>query len=48
MSNPCGWDKSAGRFQPRRSGMQDMLYVAITVAFFAVSIAYVYFCDHVK
>jgi len=32
----------------RRSSMQDLLYLAITVAFFAVSIAYVYFCDHVK
>jgi len=28
--------------------MQDIVYLAITVAFFAVSIAYVHFCDRVK
>ncbi len=28
--------------------MQDLIYIAITVAFFAASIAYVYFCEHVK
>jgi len=28
--------------------MQDLLWVAVTIAFFAVSIAYVRFCDRVK
>jgi len=28
--------------------MQDLIFVAITIAFFAVSIAYVRFCDRVK
>jgi len=28
--------------------MQDLIFVAITIAFFAVSLAYVRFCDRVK
>jgi cbb3-type cytochrome oxidase subunit 3 len=28
--------------------MQDLVYVFVTVAFFTVSIAYVYFCERVK
>ena len=28
--------------------MQDTLYVVITIAFFALSLGYVYFCDRVK
>jgi len=28
--------------------MQDLIFVAITIAFFLVSIAYVHFCDHIK
>ena len=28
--------------------MQDLIYIAITIAFFAVSIGYVHFCDRVK
>jgi len=28
--------------------MQDLVYVAITIAFFAISIAYVKFCDQIK
>jgi hypothetical protein len=32
----------------RRYRMQDLVYVFITVAFFAVSIAYVHFCERVK
>ncbi len=35
-------------FELRRIGMQAMIFVAITVAFFALSIAYVRFCDRVK
>jgi hypothetical protein len=30
------------------SRMQDLLYIAITVVFFALSIAYVEFCDRLK
>jgi len=28
--------------------MQDVLWVAVTIAFFAASIAYVRFCDRMK
>jgi hypothetical protein len=28
--------------------MQDLLWIAVTIAFFAVSIGYVHFCDRVK
>jgi len=28
--------------------MQDLIYIAITIAFFASSLAYVEFCDRVK
>ncbi len=32
----------------RRSVMQDVIFVAISVAFFVASIAYVHFCERVK
>jgi hypothetical protein len=32
----------------RRLGMQDLIFVAITIAFFALSLGYVHFCDRVK
>jgi len=28
--------------------MQDVLWIAVTIAFFAISIAYVHFCERVK
>jgi hypothetical protein len=28
--------------------MEDILWIAVTIAFFALSIAYVRFCDRVK
>jgi hypothetical protein len=28
--------------------MEDVIWIAVTVAFFSLSIAYVYFCDRVK
>jgi len=28
--------------------MQDFIFVAITIAFFALSLGYVHFCDRVK
>ena len=28
--------------------MQDLLWIAVTIAFFAVGIAYVHFCERVK
>jgi hypothetical protein len=28
--------------------MQDLIYVLVTIAFFAISIAYVHFCERVK
>jgi len=27
--------------------VQDLIYVAITIAFFALSLAYVHFCDRI-
>lgn len=32
----------------RRSSMQDAIWIAVTVAFFVLSVAYVHFCDRVK
>ena len=32
----------------KESNMQDLIYVAITIAFFALSLGYVEFCDRVK
>jgi hypothetical protein len=37
--------KDGGRFEARLAGMSDLVYVAITVAFFAASALYVRFCD---
>jgi hypothetical protein len=38
-----------GQHLIRRSKMmQDVLWIAVTVAFFALSIAYVHFCERVK
>ena len=28
--------------------MQDLVFVAITIAFFALSLGYVHFCDRIK
>jgi hypothetical protein len=28
--------------------MQDLFWIAVTIAFFVVSIGYVYFCDRVR
>jgi len=28
--------------------MQDVIWIAVTIAFFVVSIAYVHFCERVK
>jgi len=28
--------------------MEDIIWIAVTIAFFALSIGYVYFCDRVK
>ena len=28
--------------------MQDILWIAVTIAFFAIAIAYVHFCERVK
>ena len=33
---------------PLEIAMQDAIWVAVTIAFFALSIAYVHFCDRVK
>jgi hypothetical protein len=36
------------RNRPRRLPMQDVLWIAVTIAFFAASVAYVRFCDRMK
>ena len=36
------------RVECPESKMQDIIFVAVTVAFFALSLAYVHFCDRVK
>jgi len=28
--------------------MQDLMWIAVTIVFFVLSIAYVYFCERVK
>jgi cbb3-type cytochrome oxidase subunit 3 len=35
-------------FRGGNEPMQDILWVAVTIAFFMLSIAYVHFCDRVK
>jgi len=35
-------------FRGGNEHMQDILWVAVTIAFFMLSIAYVHFCDRVK
>ena len=37
-----------GKFVFLETSMQDVLWVAVTVAFFVLSIAYVHFCERVK
>jgi hypothetical protein len=32
----------------QETSMQDILWIAVTVAFFAIAIAYVHFCERVK
>jgi len=31
-----------------RNTMQDLMWIAVTIVFFVLSIAYVYFCERVK
>lgn len=38
-----GREKDRGEFV-----MEDVLWIAVTIAFFALSIGYVHFCDRVK
>jgi hypothetical protein len=33
---------------PGRAMMQDVIYVVITIAFFALSIGYVHFCERIR
>ena len=37
-----------GNSELEKSAMQDLIFVATTIGFFAISIAYVHFCDRVK
>jgi len=37
-----------GNSQFRELNMQDVIFVVITIAFFALSLGYVHFCDRVK
>jgi hypothetical protein len=43
-----GRNREAQEVSSGDAGMQDLIYVAITLAFFVVSIAYVEFCDRIK
>jgi|GEM_PF-4551626 hypothetical protein len=40
--------KNQTRTKSRSVLMEDLLWIAVTVAFFALSIGYVHFCDRVK
>ena len=40
--------KPRNSFAIRRCSVRDLVYIAITIAFFLVSIAYVHFCDRLK
>lgn len=31
-----------------RSDLQDVIFIAVTIAFFALSVAYVKFCDRIR
>jgi hypothetical protein len=35
-------------FQSKEKVMEDVLWVAVTIAFFVIAIGYVHFCDRVK
>jgi len=46
-------DEGFGRSKPPdilslEKKMQDLIWTAVTIAFFAASVAYVHFCDRVK
>ena len=36
------------RLETEEMNMQDVIFVAITIVFFALSLGYVHFCDRVK
>jgi len=38
----------SGRFSREIVMMQDILWIAVTIVFFGISIGYVHFCDRVK
>ncbi len=40
--------QAARIFEDRRSTMLDAIFVAATIAFFALSLAYVKFCDRIR
>ena len=44
----CCRTPSGYRSKGRREIMRDVIFVAITIAFFALSIAYVKFCERVR
>lgn len=37
-----------GSYDPEKFAMQDLIFVATTIVFFAICIAYVYFCERVN
>jgi hypothetical protein len=41
----CG-PRSAGITDARRTGMLDLVFVIVTIAFFALGVAYTRACDH--
>jgi hypothetical protein len=44
----CGNYRNNKRFQLRRFSMQDVIFVVVTIAFFALSIGYVEFCNRIR
>ena len=43
-----GWSKCAAEKGFKELVMQDVLWIIVTIAFFAISIGYVEFCDRIR
>jgi hypothetical protein len=41
-------DAPVSRSFHERVALEDLIWIAVTIAFFALSISYVHFCDRVK
>jgi hypothetical protein len=45
-SSFIGWARASDRWE--KTFMRDVIYVAVTIAFFLISIGYVKFCDRIR